>query len=157
MSEAQQINSRTNPYDPLYPSCRETRAELRIYPEFCSAEDITEILRIEPTESHNKGSLHTNAIGRTRRARCTGWFLSSEDHVRSKDLRDHLDWLLTNLSGAEAKLRSLQQEDGMNMTVYCIWWSAAYHNGPTLWPEQMGTLARLNLECGLDVYFFGEQ
>jgi hypothetical protein len=43
------------------------------------------------------------------------------------------------------------------MRVNCVWWSAAGHGGPTLWPEQMAALAALNLECSFDVYFFGDE
>ena len=156
MSGTAQKSSRMTPRNRGYPSCEATRAKLLIYPDCRSAEEITQILRIEPTESQNKGSVFTTSIGRTRQAPCTGWFLSSEGHVSSKDLRDHLDWLLMKLSSVESELLSLQKEKGMRMTVVCVWWSAAGHGGPTLWPEQMEALARLNLECGFDVYFFGD-
>ena len=156
MSETGHDSSRMTALNPQYPSCEETRAKLLICPEISLAEDITQVLGIKPTQSHNKGSLHKNAIGRTRRAPRTVWVLSSEGHVRSKDLRDHLNWLLTKVSGAESKILWLQEEDGLKMTVSCVWWSVQRHGGPTLWPEQMEALARLNLECGFDVCFFGD-
>ena len=149
-------HSRLTPYDRQYPSCEETRAALRIYPESKSAKEITEFLGIEPTEAQDKGSLFTNSRGRTRQAPCTVWFLSSEDQISSRDLRDHLDWLLPKLLAVESRLLSLQEDKGTKMTIGCTWWSAAGHGGPTLWPEQMESLARLNLECGFDVYFFGD-
>ncbi|WP_276207925.1 hypothetical protein [Vibrio neptunius] len=37
------------------------------------------------------------------------------------------------------------------MTVNCNWWSSG-SAGPTLWPEQMSILAKLNLECAFDIY-----
>ena len=42
------------------------------------------------------------------------------------------------------------------MTVNCIWYSRSGHGGPTLWPEDMADLARLNLECTFDVYFLSD-
>jgi hypothetical protein len=86
-----------------------------------------------------------------------GWFLSSEDKVASKDVRRHLDWLLDLIWPARLPLADLQQTSGVKIDVNCVWWSASGHGGPTLWPEQMGRLAELGLECGFDVYFFGEE
>lgn len=152
-----QRSSRLTLRDSSYPSCEETRVELRVYPGSQSAEEVTEFLGIEPTEKHNKGDCHTNSIGRTRVAPSTGWFLSSEHQVSSKDLRDHLDWLLTRITGTESKLLALQDEKDMKMWVTCVWWSKAGFGGPTLWPEQMMALAKLNLECGFDIYYFGNE
>ena len=37
------------------------------------------------------------------------------------------------------------------MSVNCIWWSRGT-GGPTIWPEQMAVLAKLNLELSFDIY-----
>lgn len=31
------------------------------------------------------------------------------------------------------------------------------HGGPTLWPEQMRTMAERNLECGFDIYIGSDE
>ena len=79
--------SRLTPRDGQYESCEETRAALRIYPESKSAKEITEFLGIEPTRAQDKGSLFTNSRGRTMQVPCTGWFLSSEDQISSRDFK----------------------------------------------------------------------
>jgi len=84
------------------------------------------------------------------------WFLSSEGKISSMDLRRHLDWLLDKLDPTADRLKDIQRQPGVQMAVGCVWWSARGQGGPTLWPEQMGRLANLNLECGFDIAFFGE-
>ena len=146
-------SSMLTPRDGEYATCAETYAELRIYPGACSADEISKFLDLEPTRLQEKGASIRNSRGRVRKAARAGWFLSSESHVDSNDLRDHLDWLLMKLTGAARNLRSLQEQDNIKMTISCTWWSAAGHGGPVLWPEQMETLAKLNLECSFDIYF----
>jgi hypothetical protein len=117
---------------------------------------VTSHLGIEPTKSQKKGEVKRSSRGFERTIKKGGWFLSSEDHVDSKDIRRHLDWLLARLLPVKDQLLSLQATEGIIMSVNCIWWSAFAEGGPTLWPEQMRLLADLNLECGFDIAFFGE-
>ena len=128
---------------------------LCIYPGSSSSDDVSTLLGINPTRAHDKGKLMETPSGRRRKASLTAWLLSSDGIVESKDLRDHLDWLLQKLSGLTREILTLQEEENTKMSVCCTWISAAGHNGPVLWPEQMETLAKLNLECGFDFYFFG--
>lgn len=117
-------------------------------------EEVTRCLGIHPSESRTVGEEIVNSLGRKRIARSTFWSLSSEGHVRSLDLRRHLDWLLAQLATCAESLAALQAVRGVKMRVDCVWYSKAGHGGPTLWPEQMRRMADLNLECGFDIYFF---
>jgi hypothetical protein len=148
--------SRQTPYNDDYPTCERTFARLQISGDQLDPDVITTRLGVEPSDKQKKGEIRTNSIGRTRTIRIGGWFLSSEHQVDSKDLRRHLDWLLAILRSRADGLRSVQEMDGVVMSVNCIWWSRGGHGGPTLWPEQMRALADLNLECGFDIAFFGE-
>ena len=156
MKRTRTHSSRLTPCDCRHLSCKKTRAELRIYSDSRLSDEITGHLGIEPTERHDKGDRFTNSTGRTREAPSTGWFLSSRDRVSSNDLRDHLNWLLTELMGAEAAVRALQEDEETHMRIHCYWLSASGQGGPTLWPEQMESMAKLNLECDFDYYFLGE-
>lgn len=98
-----------------------------------------------------------NSLGRTRDIKISGWFLSSENFVFSKDLRDHIDWITTKLKPSQEGLKKLQNTPGVQMTLRCVWWSALGHSGPVLWPEQMKALADLDLECSFDIYFDSTQ
>ena len=155
MNEKSKESGSAVPIGGGYPSCKETHAELRIYPGSRSAEDVTKWQGVEPTGTQDEGELFENSTGRVWNAPLTGWFLSSQGHVDSTDLEDHVDWLLAKLAGAESALLALQEQEAAKMTVACVWWSADGHGGPVLAPAQMRALAELNLECSFDVYFHG--
>lgn len=143
--------------DDAYGSCAETRAELLVYPGALAPIDVTQRLQLEPTEVSFAGETKVNSRGRTRTAKSSWWSLSSGNHVRSLDVRPHLDWLLAALVPRAESLRELQSVPGVRMSVNCVWYSRSGHGGPTLWPEQMGPLAELDLECSFDVYLLGEE
>jgi len=146
-------SSYLTPIDRKYATCDETHLELRIYPGHKSPEEISELLRIEPTRTQIKGTFVKNSRGRSREIKITGWFLSSEGIVASRDLREHVDWLITKLGSATRALQLLQESVDTKMTVSCTWWSAAGHGGPALSPVQMAALSELNLEVSFDIYF----
>ena len=153
-----EIGSRLTPYDDLYETCERTCAKLLIYPGEQSPDTITECLGIVPTQVNRKGEKRiSQRTGRSHIVKMNGWFLFSEEHVVSKDLRRHLDWLIERLGPAREPLLALQETTNVVMTISCVWWSAHGHGGPTLWPQQMRAMADLGLECSFDVYFFGEQ
>lgn len=126
------------------PTCERTDVTLSIYS--IEPKRISEILGIKPTRSTTLGETIVNE--RTRRSRIgtvNSWHLCSAKEVRSKDARDHLDWLLAILEEVGAGLAELQNFPDVRMRVLCSWW-AALGGGPTLWPKQMRALADLDLE-----------
>lgn len=151
------ISSRVTPINDDYPTCERTSAELRIYTGSFDPTEVTTHLRIEPSQVQKLGEVRKGFRSRERTIKLGGWFLSSEGQVQSRDLRRHLDWLLERLMPAKADLILFQEQGNIQMGVHCIWWSVAGEGGPTLWPEQMRALADLNLECSLDVAFFGSE
>ncbi|MFC1641673.1 DUF4279 domain-containing protein [Myxococcota bacterium] len=150
------VESHMTPYDDAYPSCERAVAELRVYPGVTSPESVTRQLGIEPTSAERAGEVFRNSLGRERVARLNCWFLSSEGHCPSRDIRRHLDWLLEKLCPTREALIALQEWPGIRMAIYCIWWSAQGGGGPVLWPEQMSKLGELNLECGFELSFYGD-
>jgi hypothetical protein len=156
----QRVASRLTPPDATYPSCETTYVKLLVYLDQGDFASVTNTLGIDPTQSQNRGETFVNSLGRHRTAKTTYWCISSEGKVASKDVRHHLDWLLELLDPRELALARLQRMPGVKMAVTCVWWSAdsgdIRSGGPTLWPEQMARLARLNLECGFDIYYFFE-
>lgn len=149
-------DSRLTPINRNYETCEECRVKLTVYPEHVHPDEITRILQLEPTKKNIIGTKITNSHGRTREITIAGWFLSSEQYVQSKDIRDHLDWLLSKVLLSKNGLIQLQNIEGIKMGIDCVWWSKG-SGGPTLWPEQMKVMADLNLECSFDFYFFGEE
>jgi hypothetical protein len=152
------VFSRRTPYDDEYGTCAETRVALLIYPSNnVPVAEITSRLKIEPTATSVAGEEKASQSGRKRIAKSSRWELSSEGHVRSLDVRRHLDWLLARLTSREEILAELQNTAGVRMSVNCVWYSRVGHGGPTLWPEQMRGLAELNLECSFDIYFLPDE
>jgi Domain of unknown function (DUF4279) len=149
------VSPRRTPYDDVYPTCERTYAELRIYGDILDPDDISCQLKLEPTSVQRKGEVREGFRGRAKTTKVGGWFLSSEGRVDSLDLRRHLDWLLTQLSPAAEDVKVIAARPEVSMHVTCIWWSKYGHGGPTLWPEQMSELARLDLECAFELSFHG--
>lgn len=134
-------------YDDRYATCARTCATLRVYCGVDSPESITEKLGIEPSSIQ---PAEQRQEGRTDRP--AAWFLTSEHQVDSRDVRRHVDWLLSRLRGTSAAFEALRQR-GVRADVFCYWLSASGHGGPILSPKQMSALSELELEIGFDVYF----
>lgn len=129
-------------YDDDYSTCKATYATLRIYG--VPPDDVTETLGLQPSE--------TQRATTDRVVRPNGWFLSSKERISSRDVRQHLDWLLDCLlpkADALARLRGI----GATADISSYWLSASGHGGPTISPQQAEKLATLGLDCWFDVYF----
>lgn len=145
---ANEIASRFTLVDDADASCERTCAELIIYSGELLPSRVTELLGLSPTRTVATGEKSPpNSRGLVRIGILNGWFLSSEEHLDSKDLRRHIDWLIAQLRPHASSLRALQQTSGVRMYVRCPWWSKGGGGGPSLWPEQMRGLADLDLEC----------
>lgn len=147
------VTTRITPVNPDYPTCSECFIRLMIYPEDVHPDRITEIFKITPTSINVAGDSVTNSLGRTRITKYSGWFLLSEGFVRSKDLRDHVDWLVNKIQPFSEQLREIQKIKDIKITLKCVWFSVLGHSGPVLWPEQMRAIADLDLELTFDIYF----
>ena len=153
MSRSIEDSGHITPIDRDYGTCDSTYSELRIDPGKLTAGEITGILQLEPTSTEEKGAIVENSRGRVREVMYAGWFLSTEGVVASKDVREHLDWLIAKLIDVKKPLRLLSASTDNKMTLSCTWWSKAGHGGPVLFPKQMAALSELNLELSFDIYF----
>lgn len=145
--------SRITPVSSDYETCAECYVKLMIYPGEMHPDEITNVMQVRPTLINVAGEKVTNSRGLTREVKDSGWFLSTEGYVLSKDLRDHIDWVVEKISPHSESLRAVQKIDGVKVTLKCVWFSLLGHSGPVLWPEQMRALADLDLECSFDIYF----
>lgn len=85
----------------------------------------------------------------------SGWFLTTQGRLKSKDSRRHIDWLLDKIEPVSEQILALQKQ-GMSMDINSFWGSSSGNGGPTISPEQMARLVKMNLEVWWDVYFEGE-
>jgi len=134
-----------------YSSCSRTYATLRIYPKDIHPDVITNLLNIKP--SHISVSGEKSIRGH----KCVnGWFLSTKGILKSRDSRKHIDWILDKIQAVSKKIHELQK-CGASMDVMCFWGSASGDGGPTISPDQMARLVKMNLEVWWDVYFEGKK
>lgn len=148
-----EILSRMTPINDEYPTCERTEATLAIYnidPDLVSKK-----IGVSPTSTQKKGIPKVMPNGSLHIGTIDNWLLSSEDYVSSKDLRRHLDWILDKIEPFAEQLKELQQLPDVKMAIRVVWWSADGGGGPTLWPEQMERMAKLNLECTFSFAYYG--
>lgn len=144
----------SGPYVDDYATCEQTYVTLRLYSLTATPEEISSALGIEPTRVLRMSEVRNPQGRRPVTQKQNGWFLSSEGHVQSRDVRRHLDWLLDQISKADSTLKRLTdtQVGGVRADVACVWFSRSGHGGPTLSPSQMLRLGALGLDCWFDLY-----
>jgi hypothetical protein len=142
------------PNNPDYPTCGQTYGTLCITGSDMDPREVTSLLGIHPSKSQIAGEARVSRNGPILN-KLSGWFLSTENHVSSKDSRDHIDWLLQNLAEKDDHLIEVQQR-GWKTSVSFYWLSLSGHGGPTLSPPQMKRLAELGLEIWFDCYFLDD-
>ncbi len=139
-----------------YGTCDTTHVDLRIYSDILTSHEISCRLGIEPDKKRDKGSVRKSVLGNVFVADKTTWIFSTEKKVNSRDMRRHMDYLLQALADSKDAIRQLQKEPGICIDVWCVWWSAHGHGGPTLSWDEMRELSELQLDFCLDVYFIEE-
>jgi hypothetical protein len=146
-------SSRFTPIDNEYATCELTEVTLAVYN--IDPDLITNKLGLKPTRFIKKGISNIMPSGVERIGRINSWLFSSENEVKSKDLRQHLDWILDMIEPVSKQLFELQRLPDIRIALQCIWWSKYGEGGPTLWPEQMNRMAKLNLECTFSFAWYG--
>jgi hypothetical protein len=135
-------------YNDDYPTCLETFSTLRIFSEKLSPTEVTKILKIKPTESFQKGEpLNKGKLHR----KTNGWFFETENTVKSRDTRRHIDFILQAVGRKGRAIKNLHQK-GCQLDIISYFVSTG-QGGPALWPHQMLKLGQLGVEIWWDVYF----
>jgi hypothetical protein len=102
----------------------ECRVKLLIYPGDLDPEKVTEILGIAPSEIVKKGKISgPNSLGRVRVNKNNGWFLISDQDLKSNMLTDHMDWMLEKLVPIKSGLDALKSVPGLYISFRCTWWT----------------------------------
>jgi hypothetical protein len=148
------LSSRVTPVDDSYPTCERTECTFAVYD--LEPDLVTQLLCLGASRSQKKGIAKIMPNGTLHIPTISSWLLSSENQVASKDVRKHIDWLLDRIEPVSNQLQKLQQLPDTKMAIRCVWWSASGGGGPTLWPEQMERMAKLNLECSFSFADYSE-
>lgn len=140
-------HSRMTPITYDYPSCGYVYAEFIVY---CNFDNIKNINNITPSYKQVKGDIIENSLGRKRIANLDLWKLSSENKIKSRDARNHIDYILKKIYPNKEVIIQLQEYH--KMFISCVWFSSGDTGGPAIWPEQMKLLSDLNLELSFSFY-----
>ncbi len=136
-------------YDDSNPSCSETFATLRIVSDAIDPNEISQRLQLSPSSAYRKGERISPRVATLRDHH--GWLLSSEGHVRSQDVRRHLDWLLDQLLPIYPAVLALIGP-GTEADTFVFWQSRSGQGGPILSSPQLSKLALLQIEIIFDIY-----
>jgi hypothetical protein len=139
------------PYDDDYPTCEFTKSTLRIFADKISPAQITKILKLKPTKSFQKGEPFCK--GRLFR-KANGWFLGTNNFIKSRDTRRHIDFILQAI-GRKHRAIKLLRKHGCKLDIVSYFKSNG-QGGPALWPYQMLKLGKLDIEVWWDLSFQGE-
>src|SRR5436309_2144461 len=96
----------------------EAFAGLRFLGDRLEPRRITELLGVEPTTAYHKGEVYKRSRGHDVVGRTGLWLVSSEGHVKSNELNDHLTYLRTLVFPANGDdlitpLQILMRQDGL--------------------------------------------
>lgn len=138
-------------YNHRFPSCSRTYVTLAVYSKEIDLDRISTELGVPPTDTQLAGRA-MSSIGPTRLAKCNGWFFSSQERSKSRDVRAHIDFVLDAVAPAISALRRLARTT-CEVRLYCYWESAAGNGGPILDQRVISRLAQLPAEFHFDIWF----
>ena len=134
--------------DDDFPTCDRVSVTLVIYSASLNSDEITRRLAIASTDTDHDSLRSPGRNKRNRKGQFV-WVYETEKFIQSREVRTHLDHLITILLPIKADFEALQDLPGVQMTVWIYWWGAS--GGPVLWPQHMFGLSELNLELQIDV------
>jgi hypothetical protein len=115
--------------------------------------EVTSFFEIQPSESFRAGDLRKN--GRTWNH--GHWALESQEHVKSKELADHIEWLLDQLGHtqpqeqAHSYIAKLQANNTITR-IFCYWELRSGSGGPSFSPDLLRRIADFGLDLDIDFY-----
>jgi hypothetical protein len=133
-----------------------THATLRFSGDRINPSIFTDILKVRPDRGHRKGEVFYagpragNLVGRTGI-----WWLSTQKHVDSDSLDDHLSYLVKLVSPTDqaerlARLREEIGREGAEVHVGCFWHGPPGAQAPTVSDNFRRMFARLSAQIETD-------
>ena len=122
------------------PYCEKTCAMLLVSGDCIESDEFTRLLGVGPTETAKTGA-------------CSGWRLSSESHLQSKNLERHIHWILDQIPDKKDVIKHLKLERNCQIDIGC-WWKGAPRVdglGPFLTPETLRRVADFDLNL---IFYF---
>lgn len=143
-----------------YGTCKRCSVSLVLYHESSEPAVVSGILGLaphhiysaEPRRVDRRSSNTSDVVDAVTAAKPSCWVLSSDGVIESRDVRRHLDWLLSLAGTRGDALRQLRAV-GWRASVTVFWVSATGHGGPVLEPYELAALGELGLPIWFDIYF----
>ena len=114
---------------------------------------VTEQLNLEPDDTAQKGDERQNTLGQFLTPQTEGfWRIDTENKVHSKDINDHLRYLLDRLLPHRDQILQLAQK---GETFFDVLWQSTYlyaGTGPFIDAENIQGIAKLQASIGFDIY-----
>jgi hypothetical protein len=108
---------------------------------------VTEILHTKPTTAYHKGEVYKrDRRGNEARGRTGLWLLSSEGHVQSSDVNDHLRYLIGVLfpdRSTSKHLRDLLRDGYIEVDVPVFWHGTRGQHSPVISDDVRQAFRRL--------------
>jgi len=127
-------------------------AAMRFFGPTLDHRTVTAFLGREPSYAHLPGE-RRNRVGKPYPNGM--WLLSSEKHVVSADLEDHIGWLLDQLEAVAHTLLPYLQSVGAKKDVDC-YWEKEGNGGAFFHSSLLKRIAALDLALGVTMYSLDE-
>jgi hypothetical protein len=123
-----------------------------------NSEAVTQTIGIQPDHFGCAGDEKKNFLGQTIGTNSEGfWALSTKNKVVSKDINDHLRYLLSQLLPHREEILKLAQA---GKTYFDILWQSTYlyaGTGPVIEKDCLQGIAELKAGMGFDIYQIDEE
>ncbi len=114
---------------------------------------VTTTLNVKPTATANRGDERWNLKGKQLQPHDAGWWkLTTADSVNSKDVNEHLRYLLEILLPHCESILSFAKN---GKTHFDVLWESTYlyaGTGPIINSEHIAGIASLQADIGFDIY-----
>jgi hypothetical protein len=137
---------------------RKVEINFGIFGESLNPKEVTQKIGIQPDYSGLRGDDKTNNLGRRIGTHSQGfWILSTENRVQSKDINDHVRYLLTQLLPHREEILKLAEG---GETYFDILWQSTYlyaGTGPEIERDCLQGVVQLEAGMGFDIYQIDEE
>jgi hypothetical protein len=122
---------------------------LRIFGDDLIPEEITQMLRCQPTLAQRTGDVIRYASGRERVVRCGNWRLNAT-RAEPEDINDQVRSLLSKVESAPHVWKDLVRR--FNVDIFCGLFMQGGNDGFSLAPDVMVLLGERGIVIDFDIY-----
>jgi hypothetical protein len=116
-------------------------------------EDITQMLIIRPSSHHKRGDRH--GINKEMIWKTGFRLVDSKDWVQSKDIEEHLIWILNHLEPVNKHLALYTSNSEVDVEINLLFSLFRYNSSSSLRPQTISRLALLNIPIGISISYLG--